>query len=89
MRVKRQFVIENYIVDFYVPKAKTVIEIDGRQHLTAEHKTKDANRDSELAKYGITVIRYKNKDVNENFNAVTNNILKKLNLTFADLIDKD
>ena len=32
MPVKRQKNIENYIVDFYIPQVKTVIEIDGIQH---------------------------------------------------------
>lgn len=88
-RVKRQFKINNYIVDFYIPKVKTVIEIDGIQHLIPEHKLKDENRDSDLAQYGITVLRYRNSDINENFSAVTDNILKNINLTFADLKTKD
>ena len=32
MPIKRQKNIENYIVDFYIPQVKTVIEIDGIQH---------------------------------------------------------
>ena len=31
--VKRQHQIENYIVDFYIPEKKIVIELDGSQHL--------------------------------------------------------
>lgn len=27
--VKRQYNIKNYIVDFYIPRFKTVIEVDG------------------------------------------------------------
>ena len=36
--VRRQHNIENYIVDFYIAKKKLVIEVDGRQHLSPEHK---------------------------------------------------
>ena len=30
--VKRQKIIDGYIVDFYIPSAKLVIELDGSQH---------------------------------------------------------
>ena len=36
--VRRQHNIENYIVDFYIAEKKVVIEVDGRQHLSFEHK---------------------------------------------------
>ena len=84
-RVKRQFTIQNYIVDFYIASHKTVIEIDGRQHLVKEHKEKDEIRDSDLASLGIKVLRYRNESINNNFSAVTNDILKILGLTFNDL----
>ena len=45
MTVKRQHNIENYIVDFYIASKKIVIEIDGIQHLTPEHKESDEKRD--------------------------------------------
>ncbi len=33
-----QKIIGNYIADFYCPKARLVIEIDGGQHYSAEGK---------------------------------------------------
>ncbi len=83
--VKRQKNIGNYIVDFYIAKGQIAIEIDGSQHFLPEGKTQDAERDKFLKDYGITVLRYKNRDVNENFEAVTGDILKHLNLTFDNL----
>ncbi len=85
VRVKRQFGILNYIVDFYIASHKIVIEIDGRQHLTKEHKENDEIRDSELTSFGIKVLRYRNESINDNFSAVTNDILKNLGLSFNDL----
>ncbi|MBQ8915036.1 MAG: DUF559 domain-containing protein, partial [Clostridia bacterium] len=67
---------------------KTVIEIDGRQHLTPEHKEKDRLRDSDLSCLEINVLRYANKSINDNFSAVTNDILKHLGLKFEDLKPK-
>ena len=83
--VKRQHNIDNFIVDFYIPKKKIVIEIDGIQHQTAEHKESDKKRDDILSNWDITVLRYSNESVNTNFVAITADILKHLGLNFADL----
>ena len=83
--VKRQHNIENYIVDFYIAKKKIVIEIDGRQHTAPEHKKTDEIRDSVLKSWNITVLRYSNDDIRKSFNAVADDILKNLNLTYSDL----
>ena len=85
MNVKRQHNIENYIVDFYIAEKKIVIEVDGIQHTSPENKALDAERDKVLAKWGITVLRYSNTNINENFNSVAEDVLKKLNLSFFDL----
>lgn len=77
--------IENYIVDFYIPSSKIVIEIDGRQHCLEENRHADLQRDSLLNSLGIKVLRYSNKSINSNFNAVCNDILKQLNLSANDL----
>ncbi|MDE6355960.1 MAG: endonuclease domain-containing protein [Clostridia bacterium] len=80
VRVKRQKVIGEYIVDFYCSQTKTVIEIDGSQHFEDENKAKDIARDNYLNSLGITVLRYDNKTVNENFKGVCTDILKNFNL---------
>ncbi len=83
--VRRQKVILNYIVDFYIESDKIVIEIDGRQYLMPEHKEADLERDVNLSELGIKVLRYKNKDVNKNFSAVCQDVMKHLKLTIDDL----
>ena len=83
--VRRQHNIENFIVDFYVAEKKVVIEIDGIQHLTAEHKEADEQRDVDLYAWGITVLRYSNENIRHNFIAVASDILQHLGLTFKDL----
>ncbi|MBO5196403.1 MAG: DUF559 domain-containing protein [Clostridia bacterium] len=84
--VKRQMMIGDYIVDFYIASAKIVIEIDGRQHSMPENKESDLERDKKLFDKGIRVLRYSNKSVNYNFNAVCSDIMKNLGITAADLI---
>ena len=45
-RFYRQKIIGNYIVDFYCPKGKLVIEVDGGQHYYGKIKEKDIERES-------------------------------------------
>ena len=83
--VKRQHIIGNFIVDFYIACKKIVIEIDGAQHTLDANLFEDFLRDNELNKWGIKVIRYFNADIKTNFNGVCSDILNKLGLTFSDL----
>ena len=85
LNVRRQHNIENYIVDFYIAEKKIVIEVDGVQHMSPEHKEADKRRDNDLSKWGITVFRYSNDSIRNIFNTVAKDILKNLELTFADL----
>jgi ATP-dependent DNA helicase RecQ len=58
----------NQQVDFYLPQAYLIIEIDGTQH--EKDKEKDKIRDLHTAKYGIKTVRIKTVDLeseNENF----------------------
>ena len=76
--VHRQKVIGRYIVDFCVPSAKLVIEIDGSQHYTLEGKINDLERDQFLSDQGFTVVRYANIEVNQQFDAVCQDIYNRL-----------
>ena len=82
---KRQYGIENYIVDFFIPSAKIAIELDGSQHYEPEAKESDRLRDMRLSSYGIKVLRYTNMDVKKNFHGVAADILNHLGLSFDDL----
>ena len=85
LTVHRQKVIGAYIVDFYIAERQIVIELDGRQHTTPEHRAKDEARDSALKELGITVLRYTNEDVRKAFEWVMRDTLSHLGLTLADL----
>jgi len=78
--VNRQKNIGNYIVDFFIAANRIVIEIDGAQHWLPEHRAKDKKRDDDLQGLGITVLRYSNADINQNFSAVCEEILRALDL---------
>jgi very-short-patch-repair endonuclease len=49
-----------YILDFYLPKFKIAIELDGQWHYTPEMIKKDKIRTKALKKDGITVLRIAN-----------------------------
>jgi very-short-patch-repair endonuclease len=72
----RQKILGNYIVDFFCPAAKLVIEIDGGQHLFPEQVRKDAMRDGYLAGLGLTVLRLTDTEVLRNMDGVLERILQ-------------
>lgn len=74
----RQKIIGDYIVDFYCPKAKLIIEIDGGQHYDSEGKEKDRIRDKEMGRIGITILRFSNRDVLTDLEAVLRKIWSDL-----------
>ena len=76
--VHRQKVFGNYIVDFYCADAKLVIELDGSQHYEERGRQADAFRDAYLKSLGIEVVRYSDLDVDRRFDAVCQDILKRL-----------
>ena len=64
---QRQRPVADYVVDFYCPKLKLAIELDGSQHYSDEGLVKDKKRDAVLEKLGIFTLRIKNYDINTNF----------------------
>jgi adenine specific DNA methylase Mod/very-short-patch-repair endonuclease len=73
-RVLRQRPIHHFIVDFYCPALKLVIEIDGEQHYTEEGKAYDEERRKILERYGLREIRFRNKEVMNEFDRVCKEI---------------
>ncbi|MEN8225799.1 MAG: endonuclease domain-containing protein [Bacteroidota bacterium] len=62
-RFKRQVSFGPYIVDFYCPSEKLVIEVDGPYHEIERKVRYDKKRERYLEKLGLRVIRFKNKKV--------------------------
>ncbi|MFT5891790.1 MAG: very-short-patch-repair endonuclease [Dokdonia sp.] len=78
-KFRRQHPFGDYILDFYCHKAKLVIEVDGKIH--DYQKEYDNDRTDIIKEYGITVIRYTNKEVStrfENIKKDINTILKSI-----------
>ena len=64
----RQKPIDNYIVDFFCPKLKLIIEVDGQVHL--DRGEEDIVRQSKLESLRLTVLRFKARDIMKNLNDV-------------------
>jgi len=74
----RQKIIGDYIVDFYCPKAKLIIEIDGGQHYMETGIEKDKKRDDYLDRLDLKILRFSDKEVFENLKGVIEEIYENL-----------
>jgi very-short-patch-repair endonuclease len=74
VRVRRQSVILGFIADFYCPKARLVIEVDGSAH----DPVRDAERDAVFNKHGFEVMRFTNIEVVNHTAAVAGLIQSKI-----------
>ena len=71
---RRQYVIGNYIADFYCHKAKLVVELDGSQHYEPKKMEYDRARTAYLESLGLYVLRLSNLDVIRQFGNVCDHI---------------
>ena len=62
-RFLRQYSVSHYVLDFYCPKHKLAVELDGAEHFTDEGREYDARRTEYLNSVGIRVIRFENLEV--------------------------
>ena len=74
----RQKNIGNYIVDFYCPAAKLIIEIDGGQHYHGQGLEKDEIRDNFLGRLGFKVLRFSGREIFTNIDGVLHKIYGRL-----------
>ena len=65
LKFYRQKVIGPYIVDFYCPEKKLIIELDGSQHSELIHEARDQMRDLWFQGKGYTVLRLWNNQLKD------------------------
>ena len=71
----RQRIIGDFVVDFFCLKAKLVLEVDGGQHYGVDGLCQsDRARTSYLENLGLKVLRFTNREVEENFSGVCEQI---------------
>jgi very-short-patch-repair endonuclease len=64
----RQKILHHYIVDFYCPKLKLVIEIDGTSHDGKQEY--DEHRDKILESYDLKILHYNDLIILSNFHLI-------------------
>jgi very-short-patch-repair endonuclease len=74
----RQKPIGNYIVDFFAPKAKLVVEVDGSQHMKVPEALQDRHRDEYLTHSRLLVLRFNDLEVLKETDGVMEVIFQKL-----------
>jgi very-short-patch-repair endonuclease len=74
----RQKPVGEYIADFYCPKAKLIVEVDGSHHLLSEVSENDLVRDKYMEGIGLHTIRFTNKQVLANIQTVLKRIESEL-----------
>ncbi len=77
-RFRKQHPIERYVLDFYCPRVKLAIELDGGQHNTESGRNYDEARTHWLNSQGIRVLRFWNNDVFGNLEGVLTKIWEQL-----------
>jgi len=69
-KFRRQYSIGDYIVDFYCPECKLAVELDGEKHFNSMASEYDLRRTEFLNCLNIRIVRFENRAVFENLEAV-------------------
>ncbi|MFA5931796.1 MAG: endonuclease domain-containing protein [Candidatus Paceibacterota bacterium] len=77
MKWRRQHPLDMFILDFYAPKIKLAIELDGSIHNIKENKEYDKDRTDYLKSKDIQVLRFWNSEVEKDLENVLNKIKEK------------
>ena len=70
VKFRRQHGIGHYIVDFYCPELKLIIEVDGESHFSEDAQAYDKIRDKFMLELGLTTIRITNTAIMQNIDGV-------------------
>ena len=74
LKFTRQYSVGPYILDFYCPKLRLAIELDGSQHNEKDAILYDKNRESYLKSVNIKTIRFWNNEILKNIDMVLDKI---------------
>ena len=77
-KIRRQYSVDKFVIDFYSPELKLAIEIDGESHFENGAAEYDKERQGFLESAGITFIRFTNNDVSKSLSRVLESIAQKI-----------
>jgi len=73
VKFRRQYSIDNYVVDFYCPEWRLAVELEGKVHL--KRKKYDEYRKKYIEAFGIKMINFPNENVNKDIIGVLKEIV--------------
>ena len=73
-KFRRQHSIGNFIVDFYCPEERLIIELDGEIHDDEKIKAYDNKRQKKLEKLNFRVLRFTNEAIADDLGKVLEEI---------------
>jgi len=77
-KFRNQYSVDRFVLDFYSPKIKLAIEIDGESHFQDAVAHYDNERQIFIESTGINFLRFTNNQVYENLNRVLEIIAQKI-----------
>jgi very-short-patch-repair endonuclease len=83
-KFRRQYSVDQFVIDFYSPGLKLAIKIDGNIHDLPGNKEYDISRQKYLEQYGIRFIRIRNEELIGN----PNKAFEKIEKTIEELTTK-
>lgn len=89
LKFRRQYSIDQFIIDFYSPKLKLAVEIDGDVHDLPDQKDRDGARQEYLETFGITFVRIKNEELLANPNMAFEKIAKRIKELEKNIAQQD
>lgn len=75
LRFRKQHPLAPYILDFYCPEVRLVVEIDGESHGRGDQPARDATKDAFLVAHGLKIVRIPARDVLADPEAVAEGIV--------------
>ncbi len=75
----RQKPVGNYIVDFFAPAVRLVVEVDGAHHFTPTEAENDRRRSEFLGQQGLRVLRFNDRQVLLELDSVVEKIFRAMN----------
>ena len=81
-KFRRQYSVDQYVLDFYCPELKLAIELDGEVHDLEDQKEYDIVRQKYIEEFGISFLRFTNEEFlgnpNKTFHIIEKQIKNKI-----------
>lgn len=77
-RFLRQYSVDRFVLDFYCPKLRLAIEVDGESHFGEGAEAYDRERQNYIESLGIKFLRFLNTEIYHNLQGVLQAIHDKV-----------